>query len=120
MGAVRSLDETDFRGTRLALPGRVAVLFRMPTCPYSRAFRSRYAQLEAPADVCLADYAVGDFYDTVPLSLEVSVVPTVVGFEEGEVVWRHDGAPGRGLGEATLKRIRVWGTPPATEGKGPS
>ncbi len=116
MGVVQSLDEADFQGRRLSRPGRVAVLFRMATCPYSRAFRSEYGHLSAPEGVLLADYVFGNFYERLPLTFDISVVPTVLGFEEGHLRWRHDGAPGRGLGEATLRQILTWPSPAKSEG----
>lgn len=108
MAVIQSLDETDFQGRRLSRPGRVAVLFRMATCPYSRAFRSEYGQWPAPEGVLLADYVFGSFYERLPLTFDVSVVPTVLGFEDGALRWRHDGAPGKGLGEDTLREILTW------------
>jgi hypothetical protein len=125
MVVIQSLDEGDFQGRRLALPGRVVVLFRMATCPYSRAFRAEYGHLRAPEGVLLADYVLGNFYERLPLTFDIAVVPSVLGFEEGTLRWRENGTPGRGLGEATLARILSWGTrrgppsPPGGTGPGP-
>lgn len=112
MAVIQSLDEADFQGRHLSRPGRVAVLFRMATCPYSRAFRFEYGHMSAPAGVLLADYVLGNFYERLPLTFDIAVVPTVLGFEDGTLRWRHDGAPGKGLGEATLRQILSWTPPP--------
>ena len=99
------LDAEAFEGARFLRPGRWVVAFVADWCPFCRSFLPRFEQYSAGH---AGAFAVGDVTDLdSPLweSLELEVVPTVIGFEGGELAWRIDGGLGRGLTDADLRRI---------------
>lgn len=108
MTEVTRLTDQQFEGPRLALKGRWVVLFQGPWCPYCSSFRPTYTKVKVPEGVRLAEYIMDDFYERVPLTFDIEVIPTVVAFEDGAIAWRHSGIPNRGLGEATLHKIEQW------------
>ncbi len=95
-----------FRGTELKRPGRWGVAFLADWCPFCRAFRPRFEDLEGKveASLALADVTPEDS----PLwdSFSIEVVPTVALFEDGKLVWRRDGKPMVGLGPEDLEDLR--------------
>lgn len=84
--------------------GIVFVLFYASWCPFSRSFLpifEKYAQ-ENPQG-CLR--VKTDDKAKLCKKYSVTVVPTVLIFEKGEVTKRLDGIPGAGLNEKQLKRL---------------
>ena len=108
MNEITRLHDDAFEGPRLKLPGRVVVLFQGPWCPYSRTFRTAFQRVQPPDGVRLGEYVMEDFYEPVPLTFDIEVIPTVIAFDNGAIAWRHSGIPNRGLGEPTVHRIEKW------------
>jgi len=88
----------------LAEERRAAVLFYATWCPFSRAFlpifrkgfgRSGWRPIEAIID---------DEENPLWEKYGIEVVPTVIFFEEGRIVLRLDGIPGKGLSSEELER----------------
>ncbi len=91
----------------LAADKRTAVLFFQPWCPFCQSFLplfQKFAAEKASDYACLLisleDYA-HPFWTTYGLS----VVPSVIVFEKGEIVKRLDGALFRGLSEKELRKL---------------
>lgn len=106
--AVVRLTEKDFQGTTLKKPGKWAVLFAAPWCPFCRSFRPHYLEAKVPAGVTLAEIIMQDYYEPVPLAFDIEVIPTVIAFKDGAWAWRHSGIPNRGLGPPTLHKLEGW------------
>lgn len=108
MTEIVRLQEEAFEGSRLKAKGRVVVLFQGPWSPYCRTFRALYPKIRVPKGVRLAEYVMEDFYEPVPLTFDIEVIPTVIAFQNGAIAWRHSGIPNRGLGEPTVHKIEQW------------
>lgn len=100
------LDEHDFEEGRLRRPGRWVVAFLAEWCPYCREFAEPFATLaESGAHLAVADLTrlESPLWD----ELSVEVVPSVIVFQDGEVVDRVDGRLMEGLDGADLERVRT-------------
>lgn len=103
MKAVTEEDEL-----RQAVDGRrTAVLFHATWCPFCRSYRPVFDEVMTtrgggwePVEAILDDEenVLWDRFD-------IDVVPTVLFFEDGEVVNRVDGRPGQGLTAQDLARV---------------
>lgn len=98
------IDPGAFRGAELARPGTWVVAFLADWCPFCRAFYPPFAALDrrgfelARADLTSMDSGLWDRF-------RIEVVPTVLVFREGKVVYRADGRCGEGLGPRDLEEI---------------
>lgn len=97
------LEPSDFKGRRLERKGKMLVFFYAPWCPFSRA-----ACLETD---CIRNQGSYDSY-TVDLSdeenplwedLGIGIVPTLIGYRDGEEIFRKEGARLVGLKRADFK-----------------
>jgi len=98
----------DFKGQTLERDGDWAVCFAADWCPYCRAFLTRFAELKEEAATRGFDLAMGDMEDyESPLwdQFDLEVVPVLVAFRDGKIIWRRDGAPGVGLEEKDLEAL---------------
>jgi len=94
---VLRLTREEFSGPTLRRPGRFTVCFYAEWCPYSREFLEVFVAHEPQATVPLA---LADLSDQSDLRWElfgIEVVPTLIGFQDGRIVWRLDGSLGVGL-----------------------
>jgi len=110
------LDAGAFRGERLDRPGTWVVAFLADWCPFCRALRTVLEEWETDGRFSMA---VGDVTDDRSALWEVfrlEVVPTVVVFRDGAVVFRADGDLGSGLSARQLTEVRdaASGRPPRT------
>ena len=88
--------------------GDWAVCFAADWCPYCRAFLTRFVDLKEEAAKEGFHLAMGDMEDyESPLwdQFDLEVVPVLVAFREGKIIWRRDGAPGVGLEEKDLQAL---------------
>ncbi|HEV2317998.1 MAG TPA: thioredoxin family protein [Thermoplasmata archaeon] len=96
----------DFDARTLRRSGSYAVAFLADWCGFCRDFVPRFRALE-PLEACtLAIVDVTDQDNPLWERFSIEVVPTVIGFVEGELGWRRDGVLGEGLGEVDLGAIR--------------
>lgn len=105
MQANTKLGPADFNGKRLKKTGTLAVLFAAEWCPFCRRFSPVF---ESALDQKGMPRAVADLSDLEnPLweTFDIDVVPTVMVFKEGEVVYRKDGVLGQGLTEDVMSEV---------------
>ncbi|MGA9839706.1 MAG: thioredoxin domain-containing protein [Thermoplasmata archaeon] len=95
-----------FQGDRLRRPGVWAVAFVADWCPFCRSFVPEFENLRGSGtfEIATADLTEDD--DPLWEQFGVEVVPTVVVFRDGAVVFRRDGRLGRGLGASDLSALR--------------
>jgi len=99
------LHASDFEGQRLKNHATVPVLFIANWCFFCRSF---HPQFEIAMKNKGIEWAVADISDMDnPLweTFEISIVPSVIVFKNGELVSRKDGVPGRGLSTRTIDEV---------------
>jgi thioredoxin 1 len=99
---MEELTLTAFDGDRLLRPGRVAVCFHATWCGFCLRFlpkfRARDGQLGG--ELALAD--LSDEENPLWDRFGIEVVPAILGFEDGALVWRIDSPMGVGLSERAV------------------
>jgi thiol-disulfide isomerase/thioredoxin len=96
---------TDFLGQRLLRSGPTAVLFAADWCGFCREFLPRFHAREGTLSV---DFALADVTDLDSPwweTFDVEVVPSIIGFREGNIAWRINGIRSVGLGERDLDQM---------------
>lgn len=104
------LGPESFRGPELCRTGTWAIAFLADWCPYCRTFAPEFARLSGYGfDLAVADVTS----EQSPLwdRFEIEVVPTVIVFRDGNVVFRADGRYMEGLDSNDLAAIRAAATP---------
>ena len=108
------LTANDFVDRRLDRPGRVVVGFIAAWCPHCRSFLPKFAARSRSGGPSLLLGDVTDEESPLWERFGIEVVPTVLGFDAGDEVWRIDGILGRGVPEETLDRqLAGWSDPRA-------
>ncbi|MCI4364811.1 MAG: thioredoxin family protein [Thermoplasmata archaeon] len=95
-----------FKDGVLQRPGRWVVDFSADWCPYCDEFLTTFRGLAGTGSF---DTAIGDLTDLEnPLweEFEVDIVPTVIAFRDGAVVFRADGRRAEGLHSDDLRGLR--------------
>ena len=92
--------------------GRTVVLCRSSWCPFCRTFEPLFRRRTGSlAGVAVAELVLDDERSPLWETLRLSVVPTVLLFEDGKVTQRLDGCLGAGLADgplcAFLDRVQV-------------
>ena len=105
MDAELKLVPSDFDGKRLKKPGTLAVLFAADWCPFCRKFSPIFNSTLAGEKIpsVLAD--LGDYENPLWETFDIQVVPTVMVFSDGELIYRKDGALGQGLPDDAMNDI---------------
>jgi thiol-disulfide isomerase/thioredoxin len=96
-----------FAGQTLLRPGTWAIDFSADWCPYCTAFLPNFATLEEGGALEIAVADLTDLESPLWDSFEVEVVPTVILFKEGKVIFRANGRSGEGLDGADLSAVRA-------------
>ena len=104
---MEDLSPSAFEHQTLRRPGRVAVVFSADWCPFCREFLPRFASLEGDPRYQVARVDLTDLENPLWEEFEIEIVPTVVAFREGEVVFRVDGVGGVGLSARDVDRARA-------------
>ncbi len=93
----------DFNGTKLLDSRRILAVFYGGWCPFCRDFiRLFETVMKGKSDPLGATIDISDMNNPLWEVFRVDIVPTLVGFENGEVVVRKDGVAGVGLTGAEL------------------
>jgi thioredoxin 1 len=93
----------DFNGTKLLDSRSVLAVFYAGWCPFCRSFLRLFeAVMKEKSDSLGAMVDISDMNDSLWETFDVDIVPTLVGFRNGEIVVRKNGVAGAGLGKAEL------------------
>lgn len=96
-----------FEGGRLGRPGTWAIAFLADWCPFCRSFEPAFEGLKGNRRFELAIADVTDESSPLWERFGIDVVPTILAFRDGAVIFRRDGRLGRGLGSADLKDLKT-------------
>lgn len=91
------LGSVDFDGKRLKKTGTLAVLFAAEWCPFCRRFSPIFESALRAKNVSGALADLSDFQNPLWETFDIQVVPTVMVFKDGELVYRKDAVLGQGL-----------------------
>lgn len=105
MQANMKLEPSDFNGKRLKRTGTLAVLFAAEWCPFCRRFSSIFESALAAKCVPRAIADLGDLENPLWETFDIDVIPTVMVFKEGELVYRKDGILGQGLADGVMSEV---------------
>jgi thiol-disulfide isomerase/thioredoxin len=103
---MKKLGNKDFSGQKLEAQGDWAVCFGADWCPFCRAFRGQYEKLDGKVAFNLGWGDVTDMDTPLWESFNLDIVPTLVAYRDGNILWRKDGAPGRGLDEKAIIELK--------------
>ena len=99
------LKPSDFEEKRLKKRGTLAVLFAAEWCPFCGRFSPIFeSALSEKLPGALAD--LSDLENPLWEQFGIDVVPTVMLFKDGELVYRKDGILGRGLADDVMGEVR--------------
>ena len=96
-------DKQQFR-TALDSNERVCALFYASWCPFSRRFLSDFENAARTKAKEFSSVRIDDLDDLCD-EYDISVFPTVIFFERGDVLARLDGVPGAGLQPGQLSGL---------------
>jgi thioredoxin len=82
--------------------GTLAVLFVASWCPFCTRFYPVFQAGAEKAGIAWASMDISDDHNPLWEIFNIEVVPTVIIFKEGKVVFRRDGVLGRGLSEKAI------------------
>jgi thioredoxin-like negative regulator of GroEL len=97
------LKATDFSGQTLNRQGTVAAVFLASWCPFCRRFQPAFETAAKVSGTLWASVDVSDDHNELWNVFNIEIVPTVLVFKDGKLVWRRDGVLGRGLSEDVIK-----------------
>jgi len=105
MNASTQLELSDFESKRLKRSGTMVVLFAAEWCPFCRRFSLIFNSVLAGKGMVggLAD--LSDLENPRWEEFGIDVVPSVMVFKEGELVYRKDGVLGRGLPDNAMDEV---------------
>jgi thioredoxin 1 len=87
----------DFDGDRLKSTDTIPVLFYAEWCPFCRSFYAEFDEALNHKGVRWAEVDISDDDNPLWERFGISIVPTVIVFRDGQLVFRRDGVRGRGL-----------------------
>jgi thioredoxin 1 len=102
---IMQLAPSDFSGQHLKKGGTLTVLFAAEWCPFCRRFRPVFDSVLAKKGVQGALADLSDLENPLWEAFSIEVVPTVMVFKEGVVVYRKDGILGQGLPENAMDEV---------------
>lgn len=88
----------------LAMHDRLIVLFYAPWCPFSLSFLPVYEACSRDTDITCVRMPVDELPEVCD-RYRIDVYPTVLYFENGQVVHRADGRLGEGLTEQQFRQL---------------
>ena len=105
MSVRTELGPSDFESKRLKRSGTLAVLFAAEWCPFCKRFSLIFDSVLSEKKMAggLAD--LSDLENPLWEEFGIDVVPTVMVFKEGELVYRRDGVLGRGLPDNMMDEV---------------
>jgi thioredoxin 1 len=112
-GSTAVLGPSDFEGTRLKRPGTWAVAFVADWCPFCRRFLPLFEAARGRGEFTLAYGDLTSYENPLWETFDVSVVPTLIAFRDGAIVFRENGRFARGLTAAHVDAlVKALARPP--------
>jgi thioredoxin-like negative regulator of GroEL len=99
------LGSADFDGKRLKKTGTLAVLFAAEWCPFCRRFSPIFESALRAENVSGALADLSEFENPLWETFDIQVVPTVMVFKDGELVYRKDAVLGQGLPNDAMDEV---------------
>jgi thioredoxin-like negative regulator of GroEL len=99
------LGPADFDGTRLNRTGTLAVLFAAEWCPFCRKFSPIFESALKAKSMSGALADLSNFENPLWETFDIQVVPTVMIFRDGELVYRKDAVLGQGLPNDAMNEV---------------
>jgi thioredoxin-like negative regulator of GroEL len=99
------LGSADFDGKRLKKTGTLAVLFAAEWCPFCRRFSPIFESALRAKNVSGALADLSEFENPLWETFDIQVVPTVMVFKDGELVYRKDAVLGQGLPNDAMDEV---------------
>ena len=78
------------------------MLFSAQWCPFCRRFYPDFQDALNSKGIRWAEVDISDTDDPLWETFDISVVPTVIIFKDGQPIFRRDGVLGRGLSEKAI------------------
>jgi len=104
------LAPTEFNGPTLRRGGTLATVFLASWCPFCRRFKPAFESAANVNGISWATVDLSDDENELWDVFNIQIVPTILVFKNGNVVWRKDGEPGRGLSNdvinETISKVR--------------
>ena len=105
MNSNMQLAPSDFESKRLKKNGTLPVLFAAEWCPFCRRFIPIFNSVLAEKGISGGSADLSDLENPLWEEFGIEVVPTVMIFKEGELVYRKDGVLGRGLPDNAMDEV---------------
>jgi len=105
MEANAKLGPSDFLGKHLKKNGTLAVLFAAEWCPFCRRFSPIFNSALIEKGLPGAQADLSDLENPLWEAFDIEVVPTVMVFKNGELIYRKDGVLGRGLPDTAMNEV---------------
>ncbi len=105
MNVRTALGPSDFERKRLKRSGTLTVLFAAEWCPFCRRFSSIFDSVLSEKGMARGMADLSDLENPLWEEFDIDVVPTVMIFKEGELVYRKDGTLGRGLPDNAMDEV---------------
>jgi thioredoxin 1 len=103
---------SDFDGDHLKSTDTIPALFYAEWCPFCRSFYAEFTNALNGKGVRWAEVDISDNANPLWERFEITIVPTVIVFKDGQPVFRRDGVQGRGLPkkaiDETLQEIEMY------------
>jgi len=105
MQADTKLGISDFDGKRLKRGGTLTVLFAAEWCPFCRRFSPLFESALAKKGMPGALADLSNLGNPLWETFDIQVVPTVMVFKDGELIYRMDGLLGQGLPDDAMSQV---------------
>ena len=96
------LTSRDFMNGKLNRPGVMVVMFYADWCPFSIAFKPMFEDFARKERLDCGEVNISHYEDPLWEQFQITVVPSLLVFKDGELIRRKDGVPLRGLSKADL------------------
>jgi thioredoxin 1 len=103
MSHLPMLSAGDFEGTRLKRPGKALVFFYARWCPFSRAACEETGCIRNKGDYVAYSTELSEDDNPLWEDLGIDIVPALIGYEDGEEVYRKQGRRMMGLRKADFE-----------------
>ena len=103
MSQLPMLSPGDFEGCRLKRPGKALVFFYARWCPFSRAACEETGCIRDRGNYVAYSAELGEDDNPLWEDLGIDIVPTLIGYEDGEEVYRRQGRRMMGLKRADFE-----------------